>query len=127
MNIIRFMLVAVLFSVSLPALAIDKSFRCHGRAYEQGFFFRYSIELHSQGSSRSRLTTSSGYNESMDYGWREISTPKYGKFAVDSPFHEYKAFLTQEENHFSLILVDPVTSASVEPPPYDRFVCVTDL
>jgi hypothetical protein len=121
------LLIAIISLSALPSLATDMSFRCHGRAYEQGFFFRYSVEIHDKSASRSRLTTSSGYSDSMDYGWREISSPNSGKFAVDSPFNQYKAFLSQEGRHFSLILVDPVTSVPVEPPPYDRFACVTDL
>ncbi|WP_413583200.1 hypothetical protein [Bdellovibrio sp. HCB288] len=127
MKHLRSLLVAVHILFSLPAFSADTTFRCHGRAYEQGFFFRYNIEIHSPGSSRSRLTTSSGYSDSLDYGWREISTPNYNKFAVDSPFNQYKAFLSKEGHSFSLILVDPITSAVVEPPPYDRFVCITDL
>ncbi len=121
------LLAAVLSFSTLPSLATDMSFRCHGRAYEQGFFFRYTVELHDKAASRSRLTTSSGYSDSMDYGWREIPSGNKGKFAVDSPFNEYKAFLTQEGRHFSLVLVDPTTSVPAEKPPYDRFACVTDL
>ncbi|WP_413559462.1 hypothetical protein [Bdellovibrio sp. HCB209] len=117
---------AVFCFLALPSEGAEMNFRCHGRAYEQGFFFRYTVELHEKGS-RSRLTTSSGYSDSMDYGWREISSPNHGKFAVDSPFNEYKAFLSKDGRHFELILVDPTTSVPVETPPYDRFVCVTDL
>jgi hypothetical protein len=127
MKHLQTLLVAVFSLSALPSFATDLSFRCHGRAYEQGFFFRYSVELHDKSGSRSKLTVSSGYSDSMDYGWREIPTPNNGKFAVDSPFNEYKAFLSQEGRHFSLILVNPADSTPVEHPPYDRFVCVTDL
>ncbi|UYL10346.1 hypothetical protein B9G69_007100 [Bdellovibrio sp. SKB1291214] len=127
MKHLQTMLAAVLSLMALPSFAVDSSFRCHGRAYEQGFFFRYSVELHDKSASRSKLTVRSGYGDSTDYDWRQIPTPNNGKFAVDSPFNEYKAFLSQEGRIFSLILVDPVTSVPEEHPPYDRFVCVTDL
>ncbi|MDG0817296.1 hypothetical protein [Bdellovibrio svalbardensis] len=125
-KILGFLLTTVCLFTTPSAFAEDMTFRCHGRVYQTGFFFKYQIELHDRGLSQVRLTTSQGYDNSMDYGWKSIEVTS-GKFPVDSPWDEYKAYLSRDGRNYNLVLVNPVTGVSIDNPPYDRFVCVVPL
>jgi hypothetical protein len=118
-----FLLATVCFFATFSASAMENRFRCHGRSYESDYFFKYEVELHDNAPSRVRLIASHGYNDSTDYGWREVKTDGR-KIPVDTPYVGYKAFISLINTGYELILVDPVTSVPISKPPYDRFVCV---
>lgn len=109
------------------ALADEVGVRCRGSAPDQDMLFKYEITGDdSTNLYRSHLIVMVGYNNSKDYGWKEV-TATNGKIFVDTPFPQYQALIKQTGSRFDLLLLDPKTGVPVEQLPYDNFTCVVRL